>query len=326
MTAFTYLEVQRGLNLGEPWETWENPGNRYGRGGRSLRTWTGFEERPDRGRVPVPIEAGTPTYRGPAAPWSADNRTEGDPGGRAGAPRGRSRNLAEKVVDVCRHNGLFLAIPTVRETWDGIGHAVRRSREPHPFHRLGVAVVTQNGGIGVAGHPVRCRSPPSESLRDCGRGCARAPSRYVHDTVHPHRYGAPLRYAAGHLGDECAAMSYTPLGHSPHAARSPARERACHGAPACAQGLRRVQRWHAPAGRGRAVRGGSPRRGVPLAAARGPRRARGARYALGDAEGRAAAPAPVGPGPAGGGGGGRGRGGAGRGSRTGGRAGLPGRA
>ena len=69
------------------------------------------------------------------------------------------------------------------------------------------------------------RLPPSESLRDCGRGCARAPPAPVHDTVHSHRYGASLRFA-GHLGDVSAAMSYTGWEHSLYEAYGPAL-RAC---------------------------------------------------------------------------------------------------
>lgn len=42
--------------------------------------------------------------------------------------RRRWRNTAEKSGSVCRHNGLFFAIATVGETWDGIGQAVDRLR------------------------------------------------------------------------------------------------------------------------------------------------------------------------------------------------------
>lgn len=87
--------------------------------------------------------------------------------GRAGR-EGRRRNDAEKWRDVCIHNGLFVAIPTVGENRDGIrqadGYAVRRCR----CRRLDVAVVTQNGGIG-RWRAVRCRSalclPPSAGWR-----------------------------------------------------------------------------------------------------------------------------------------------------------------
>nr|DAX53591.1 MAG TPA: hypothetical protein [Caudoviricetes sp.] len=39
---------------------------------------------------------------------------------------GEARNQAEKVGDVCVHNGLFVAIATVAENRDGIGQAVCR--------------------------------------------------------------------------------------------------------------------------------------------------------------------------------------------------------
>ena len=48
--------------------------------------------------------------------------------GEARTPRDRPRNVAEKSGRVCRHNGLFVAIPTVGETWDGIRQAVDRLR------------------------------------------------------------------------------------------------------------------------------------------------------------------------------------------------------
>ena len=38
--------------------------------------------------------------------------------------RRRWRNTAEKRGGVCRHNGLFVAIPTVGENRDGIGHGM----------------------------------------------------------------------------------------------------------------------------------------------------------------------------------------------------------
>lgn len=43
-------------------------------------------------------------------------------------PGDRPRNTAEKSRRVCRHNGLFVAIPTVGENRDGIGQAVDRLR------------------------------------------------------------------------------------------------------------------------------------------------------------------------------------------------------
>ena len=194
---------------------------------------SGTASPPDRGGCqgepePVPVRPGTSTYRGQGAPWSADNRTEGGLRGRAGAPRDRPRNLAEKVVDVCRHNGLFLAIATVSETWDGIRHAVRRSREPHPFHGLGVAVVTQNGGIGRRDAVPR-RSVLAPVPAGPGRALARALSGPVHARVRPSRYDGQLRAPrrSGRLGGECAAMAYTPLEHSPCATVGPGR-RAVH--------------------------------------------------------------------------------------------------
>lgn len=44
---------------------------------------------------------------------------------------------------------------------------------PHPFHRLGVAVVTQNGGIGGAGPRGACPRPPS--LREAGAAARERP-------------------------------------------------------------------------------------------------------------------------------------------------------
>lgn len=43
-------------------------------------------------------------------------------------PGDRPRNTAEKSRRVCRHNGLFVAIPTVGENRDGTGQAVDRLR------------------------------------------------------------------------------------------------------------------------------------------------------------------------------------------------------
>lgn len=49
-------------------------------------------------------------------------------GGEEGELRRRWRNTAEKSRDVCRHNGLFVAIPTVGENRDGIRQAEDRLR------------------------------------------------------------------------------------------------------------------------------------------------------------------------------------------------------
>lgn len=43
-------------------------------------------------------------------------------------PGDRPRSTAEKSRRVCRHNGLFVAIPTVVENRDGIRQAVDRLR------------------------------------------------------------------------------------------------------------------------------------------------------------------------------------------------------
>nr|DAO34561.1 MAG TPA: hypothetical protein [Caudoviricetes sp.] len=77
---------------------------------------------------PVPIRAGPSTYRRRRLA-----RRSGVPGeivseGEARTPRDRPRNTAEKSRRVCRHNGLFVAIPTVGENRDGIGLAVDRLR------------------------------------------------------------------------------------------------------------------------------------------------------------------------------------------------------
>nr|DAV71021.1 MAG TPA: hypothetical protein [Caudoviricetes sp.] len=179
-------------NLGEPWEPLRA---RRGAGGRRGAGQGGASK----GREPVPIRSGTSTYRPRAAGRTEAAVADGKLGRDAGQLWGRWRNTAEKSDDVCRHNGLFVAIPTVRETWDGIRHAVYRVPRPYPLAGLGVAAVTQNGGIGV-GTPCRCRSasclPPSRRSRAAAARERRG--RQVHDTVHPHRYGAsaPLRSAA----------------------------------------------------------------------------------------------------------------------------------
>lgn len=224
--------------------------------------------------------------------------------GRLGSWEGGRRDHAEKWRDVCIHNGLFVAIPTVGENRDGIrqadGRAVRRCR----CRSLAVAVVTQDGGIGrwravrAGPHPARPR-PGGAGPRP--RASALGP---VHARVHPARYGAsaPLRSAARAPGRPGAQPWHTrPLEHSLRETCGPGR-RAVHarvhppaprGSGGCSHGI------HVPTRGGLcgAVRRGAGCRSA-LADARPSRTAPGSGCPLRPRCGRTCAEGRGGPGPA----------------------------
>lgn len=197
-------------NLKEPWEPLRPQDRLDGAPGTVVDG--GLRAAPTGGE-PVPIRSGTSTYRTEAGGRIEDVVADGKPGREVGQLWRGWRNLAEKSDDVCRHNGLFVAIPTVAENRDGIRQAVSRVPHPHPSHRLGVAVVTQNGGIGV-GTPCRCRSASCLPPSGCSAGRPRLRASALgasacHGAPRCATVPAPLRYAAGHLGDRGAAMAYT---------------------------------------------------------------------------------------------------------------------
>lgn len=117
-------------NLGEPWEP--------------LRSWTGIGD----GVGDVYGPARRERWEGGRLGWANLYRSRGDRLRTAAAaarrsrttakeglkrtaarePRDRPRNVAEKSGRVCRHNGLFVSIPTVGENRDGIRLAVDRLR------------------------------------------------------------------------------------------------------------------------------------------------------------------------------------------------------
>ena len=107
---------------------------------------------------------------------------------------------------------------------------------------------------------VRCLPPSRRSRAAAAR---ERPRPWVHDTVHPWRYGArALRAAPGR--QVRSDVIHGPRALAPRGVRPWPAGRACQGAPASARGLRRVQPWHTRSGQGRAVRGGSPRAGVSI--------------------------------------------------------------
>ena len=173
--------------------------------------------------------------------------------GRPGGSGHRSRSTAEKQVRVCRHNGLFVAIPTVGENRDGIGHGMPYAGAVRRCRRLGVAVATQAGWTG----------------RRRGRRSDR-------------RQRPAPRCAAGTWARGGAATARS-CARSARLERVRALPRKAHAAillPPGPEGPAGAWR-HTPSWQGRAVRGGSPRGGVsiglrPLE----PPRAQGARYAL----------------------------------------------
>ena len=128
MTAFTSVRDEPGRNLRNLGEPGEPLRRRVGDG--SARPWRRgsggpshlYEDHVELVQVagPVPIGAGgLRTAAGAAleggrlseenAYGAEDRSSDGD-----GGIRRKSRG------DVCRHNGLFVAIATVGETWDGI--------------------------------------------------------------------------------------------------------------------------------------------------------------------------------------------------------------
>ena len=101
-------------------------------------------------------------------------------------PGGRPRDTAEKSRRVCRHNGLFAAIPTVAKNRDGIGQPVGSAGAVRRCRPVGVALVTQVGGIArrlampvrtvlAPVHRLRRRPRPRASVRSRG-ACHGAPS------------------------------------------------------------------------------------------------------------------------------------------------------
>lgn len=206
----------------------------------------------------------------------------------AHGPGDRPRNTAEKSRRVCRHNGLFAAIPTVVENRDGAGQAVDRLRTR--TRPAGQAWPCSHRKRDRPRAPVTVRPVLAPVPAEPGRGRARASAARVRATVPPGLYGAwrvaALRDAgAWETRDAAGARTCARSTRPEHVQALPGRARAAapHDRPRGAGEARR----HAPSWQGRAVRGGSPRTGVSLGARcarpREPVRARGARYALGAA-------------------------------------------
>lgn len=256
-------------NLGEPWEPLRRgptseplrPG--LGEGGSRARSssyrlrWASLY-RPDRGRLRTAAAASLEGLRVP-------EKIIGDGGART--PRDLPRNTAEKWGRVCRHNGLFVAIPTAGENRDGIGQAVGRTRTR-------TRLIGWEGGVGHT----RWRDRPTawEAVRTVlapvpaglGRGCARASSlrrvpRCLPVSTAP---GASLRPATRAPGRRVTQRCHAPAlgalaledGRPCQGKRMPPRS----WRPAL--GGRREHGGHTPSWQGRAVRGGSPRGGVSL--------------------------------------------------------------
>ena len=148
-------------------------------------------------------------------------------------PGDRPRNTAEKSRRVCRHNGLFAAIPTVGENRDGIRQAVDRLPHPYPSYRLPMVRVTQESGVGRRrGRRYGRRLPPSRRSRAAAaleRPQPRCMPRCTLIATVPALRCAPR---SGHLGDGCAAMAYTCARSTRIRSNAgPAKESACRHTP-----------------------------------------------------------------------------------------------
>ena len=204
--------------------------NRYGPargGGPRARSspyrlrWTSLY-RSDRGRLRTAAAA---PHRSRTAARERPRETA------ARRPRGRPRDTAEKSRRVCRHNGLFAAIPTVAENRDGIGQAVGSAGAVRRCRCIGVALVTQMGEIvRRLAMPVRTVLAPVHRLRRRPRPRASAQARRMTRCT-PLAEAPALAGARGPLAGRCAAMSYVSPGHSPRSSASPAKESACRHTP-----------------------------------------------------------------------------------------------
>ena len=100
--------------------------------------------------------------------------------------------------------------------------------------------VTQNGGIGVpvrshpdAGPRPACPRPTGLAARRSAAVARERPRARACHGAPPSLRRLALRCAPrrGRLGDGCAAMAYTPLGHSLHESHGPVQESACRHTP-----------------------------------------------------------------------------------------------